>query len=74
MRTIKLCGSIGTVIGFVLGVFYGVGGFIFDYYHHGINSGSYLALNALWGMPLLFGSIGLALGTISLFIQRQGKK
>ncbi|MCH1517606.1 MAG: hypothetical protein L7T62_03225 [Flavobacteriaceae bacterium] len=74
MKTIKHFGIIGTVIGFVLGFLYAVGGFISDYYHTGINSGSYLALNALWGMPILFGGMGIFLGSVIALIQRIIKK
>ena len=55
--------------GFACGFLYGVGGFIHDYILTGINHGSYLALNALWGMPLIFGGIGLMMGLLLSFLR-----
>ena len=56
--------SLGLLLGFALGYLYGIGGFIYDLILTGINRGSLLALNALWGMPLIFGSLGLGLGLV----------
>ena len=61
---LKIFVSIGLLYGFGCGFLYGIGGFIHDYILTGINHGSYLALNALWGMPLIFGGIGLGIGLI----------
>ena len=62
--------SLGLLLGFALGYLYGIGGFIHDLILTGINRGSFLALNALWGMPLIFGSLGFALGLIVALIAR----
>ena len=62
IRMIKIGASVGCALGFACGYLYGVGGFVFDIFHTGINRGSWLALNALLGMPLLFTGIGSALG------------
>ena len=64
ISTIKIFVSIGLVVGFGCGFLYGIGGFIHDFILTGINRGSYLALNALWGMPLIFGGIGLVMGLL----------
>ena len=64
ISTLKLFISIGLLFGFGSGFLYGIGGFIHDYVLTGINQGSYLALNAMWGMPIIFGGIGLVLGLI----------
>lgn len=60
----KLLGSFGLIIGFALGFLYGVGGFFHDLFLTEINRGTYLALNALWGMPLIFGAFSLSLGLV----------
>ena len=60
--------SLGLLFGFALGYLYGIGGFVHDLILTGINRGSYLALNALWGMPLIFGSLGLGLGLVIALI------
>ena len=64
ISTLKIFANIGFLFGFGCGFLYGIGGFIHDYILTGINHGSYLALNALWGMPLIFGGIGLGIGLI----------
>lgn len=64
ISTLKTFVSIGLLVGFGSGFLYGIGGFIQDYILTGINRGSYLALNALWGMPLIFGGIGLVVGLL----------
>lgn len=64
ISTLKTFVIIGLLVGFGCGFLYGIGGFIHDYILTGINRGSYLALNALWGMPLIFGGIGLVMGLL----------
>ncbi len=64
ISTLKTFVSIGLLVGFGCGYLYGIGGFIHDFILTGINRGSYLALNALWGMPLIFGGIGLVVGLL----------
>lgn len=64
ISTLKTFVSIGLLVGFGCGFLYGIGGFIHDFILTGINRGSYLALNALWGMPLIFGGIGLVMGLL----------
>ena len=64
ISTLKTFASIGFLVGFGCGFLYGIGGFIHDFILTGINRGSYLALNALWGMPLIFGGIGLVMGLL----------
>lgn len=67
--------TVGLICGFGLGFLYGVGGFIYDYTYTGINNGSYLALSALWAMPLLFGGIGFIVGWIVNFLSnKKGRK
>lgn len=65
----KLLGSLGLIVGFALGFLYGIGGFFHDLLLTEINRGTYLALNALWGMPLIFGCIGLCLGVLIALVQ-----
>ena len=72
--TLKTFGTIGLLFGFACGFLYGIGGFVHDYFLTGINHGSYLALNALWGMPLIFGIIGLALGLVFLLLRHVLKR
>ena len=67
--TLKTFVSIGLLFGFGCGFLYGIGGFIHDYILTGINRGSYLALNALWGMPLIFGGIGLVMGLLLMLLR-----
>ena len=69
ISTLKIFVSIGLLFGFSCGFLYGIGGFIHDYILTGINRGSYLALNALWGMPLIFGGIGLMMGRLLSFLR-----
>ena len=64
ISTLKTFVIIGLLVGFACGFLYGIGGFIHDYILTGINHGSYLALNALWGMPLISGGISLGIGLI----------
>lgn len=73
LSTLKIYVSVGLLFGFACGFIYGIGGFIYDYIYTGINQGSYLALNALWGMPLIFGIIGLGVGILVLVIYRYAK-
>ena len=69
ISTLKIFVSIGLLFGFACGFLYGIGGFIHDYILTGINRGSYLALNSLWGMPLIFGGIGLGIGLMFLLLR-----
>lgn len=69
IKTLKIFGTIGLLFGFACGFLYGIVGFIHDYLLTGINQGSYLALNALWGMPLIFGAIGITAGLLFVFIR-----
>lgn len=69
ITTLKRFGTIGLLFGFACGFLYGIGGFIHDYLRTGINQGSYLALNALWGMPLIFGTAGITAGLLFVFIR-----
>ena len=62
--------SLGLLLGFALGYLYGIGGFVHDLIVTGTNQGSFLALNALWGMPLIFGCLGLGLGLLFALIAR----
>lgn len=73
-RTLKTFGIIGLLFGFACGLLYGIGGFIHDFMLTGINQGSYLALNALWGMPLIYGIMGLALGLVFLLLRHVLKR
>ena len=61
--------KIGAIIGLGLGFLYGIGGFVYDYTYTSINTGSYLALNALWAMPLIFGGMGFILGGFVKFLR-----
>ncbi len=69
ITTLKTFGIIGLLFGFACGFLYGIGGFVHDYFLTGINRGSYLALNALWGMPLIFGIVGLTFGLVFLLFR-----
>ncbi|MAV52271.1 MAG: hypothetical protein CBE20_00380 [Gammaproteobacteria bacterium TMED260] len=51
-------------LGFLAGVLYSVGGFLFELSTGTLNSGTALAFLALLGLPLLFGLIGCAAGLI----------
>lgn len=68
--TLKLSSGIGLLFGFACGFLYGIGGFIYDFLTTGINHGSYLALNALWGMPLLFGGLGFGIGAVIVLYRK----
>ena len=57
-RVVWLGMEVGFFIGFACGYLYGLGGFFYDLLLTGINQGTWLALNALWGMPLLFSVLG----------------
>lgn len=54
-RFIKGFALIGLLLGFSCGFLYGVGGFFHDLLLAELNTGTLLALNALWGMPLIGG-------------------
>lgn len=73
-RTLNTFGIMRLLFGFACGFLYGIGGFVHDYLLTGINQGSYLALNALWGMPLIFGIMGLALGLVFLLLRHVLKR
>ena len=62
--SILLFGGIGVLFGFACGFLYGLGGFIHDLILSEINWGSFLALNALWGMPLIGVILGSAVGLL----------
>ena len=53
---------IGGLIGLALGVLYAFGGLVVDLLTTGLNRGTVLAFGALIGMPLIFATIGLAVG------------
>lgn len=74
ISTLKTFVSIGLLVGFGCGFLYGIGGFIHDYILTGINRGSYLALNALWGMPLIYGGIGLVMGLLFSLLRFVSKR
>lgn len=60
---------IGLVFGFACGFLYGIGGFVYDFLTTGINQGSYLALNASWGMPLIFGGLGAGISSVIILFR-----
>lgn len=74
ISTLKTFVSIGLLVGFGCGFLYGIGGFIHDYILTGINRGSYLALNTLWGMPLIYGGIGLVMGLLFSLLRFVSKR
>lgn len=51
-------------LGFIVGVVYSVGGFLFELGTGTLNSGTVLAFLALLGMPLLFALTGCVAGLI----------
>lgn len=57
-------GAFGFFAGFLAGIAYGIGGWIVDMSTTGINEGSFLALNALWAMPILFTPFGVIAGVL----------
>lgn len=65
-------------LGFLLGLLYSDGGFLFELSTGALNSGTALAFLALPGMPLLFsltGSVaGLILAPLCNFLARSGFK
>ena len=68
--TLKLSSGIGLHFGFGCGFLYGIGGFVYDFLTTGINHGSYLALNALWGMHLLFSGLGFGIGAVIVLYRK----
>ncbi|MGB0393316.1 MAG: hypothetical protein ACPGCK_05530, partial [Flavobacteriaceae bacterium] len=61
-RFIKGFALIGLLLGFGCGFLYGVGGFFHDLLLTELNTGTLLALNALWGMPLIGGGVAAMVG------------
>ncbi len=57
-------GAFGTFVGLLCGVAYGIGGAFYDVFTVGWNTGTWLALNALWGMPVLFAALGMVAGIL----------
>jgi len=51
-------------VGVIAGVFYAVGGFLYELVTGTLNSGTLLAFGALIGMPLVFGAFGFLAGVI----------
>jgi len=66
--------TFGLILGFLCGFLYSIGGFVYDYLYVEINTGSYLALNALWGMPLIFGCLAFLVGVTLLLFRQIIKK
>ncbi len=52
------------LVGACAGILYSFGGALYDILTTGLNTGSYLAMLALVGIPVLFGLSGLILGLI----------
>ena len=52
----------GAILGLVLGFIYAIGGFFLDLLTIGLNQGSFLALFALIGMPLIGSIAAFCLG------------
>ena len=69
-KKVKIFGAIGVAFGFALGYLYAIGGLFHDLFLTGINQGTYLALNALWGMPLLIGLLGALMGVLICILQK----
>ncbi len=57
-------GAFGFFVGFLAGLAYGIGGWFVDMATTGINGGSWLALNAIWAMPILFTPFGAIAGIL----------
>lgn len=57
-------GAFAFFVGAICGVLYGIGGAIFDLFTVGWNTGTWLALNALWAMPFLALPIGVVGGAL----------
>lgn len=60
----KLLALMMASLGFLVGVLYSVGGFLFELSAGTLNSGTALAFLALLGMPLLFALAGCVAGLI----------
>lgn len=52
------------LVGLILGIFYSVGGFLFELATGSLNAGTALAFLALLGMPLMAGLLGLVMGAL----------
>ena len=63
--TAKLLGVAMTVAGLIAGILYAFGGALYELFTGTLNTGTLLAFEALIGMPIIFGSIGLVAGAVS---------
>ena len=57
-----------SLIGFVAGIIYSIGGAIYDIFTIGLNLGTALAFLALIGMPITFAAFGFIVGLIEVFL------
>jgi hypothetical protein len=57
-----------TYLGLVCGVFYSVGGLVYDMLTIGLNWGTAMAFMALVGMPVAFGTFGFICGALIAFV------
>ncbi len=57
------------LVGILAGIFYSIGGFIYDLLSTGsMNSGTALAFFALLGMPVIFAAFGFILGLLEAYL------
>ncbi len=61
---VKMTTAIGGALGLACGIYYGIGGAIYDFFTTGLNYGSALALMAIVAMPAIGAGFGLIFGLI----------
>ena len=64
LRDARTFGAFAFFVGFLAGIAYGIGGAIYDVFTVGWNTGTWLALNAVWAMPFLFAPVGVVAGIL----------
>jgi len=67
-RFAKLQAILFTFPGIVAGILYSFGGAVYDIFTIGLNSGTFLAMTALIGMPLIFWLAGFILGALEAIV------
>lgn len=64
----KVMGTLGALVGLILGILYSGLGAIYDAATGALGTGTALAFLALIGMPLIGGVYGFVIGTVGAFL------
>ena len=64
----KLIGLVMSVAGFICGILYSFGGFLYELFTSNLILGTALAFLALIGMPLIFSAVGFVAGGVGAML------